>query len=173
MAVAEDPRCPRNAFYFARELTFYRLWDEAIDRLKHYLDMPEATWYTERSYAMRLLADAYEAKGNHWEAMAWARRSVAEAPNTRETWLRVAELAYKHHNWSECYHASKQALAIKDKALVYTMDPTAWTEKPHDYCSISAWNLGFKDEAIEECKKALEFAPDNERLKSNLVMMQA
>lgn len=173
MAVAEDPRCPRNAFYFARELTFYHLWDEAIDRLKHYLNMPEATWYTERSYAMRLLSQAYEAKGNYWESMAWARRAVAEAPNTRETWVRLAELCYRHHHWQECYNACLQALAIKDKALVYTMDPTVWTEKPHDYASIAAWNLGLKNEAIEQCKKALEFAPEDSRLKANLAMMEA
>lgn len=173
MAVAEDPRCPRNAFYFARELTFYNLWDEAIDRLKFYLDMPEANWYTERSYAMRLLSQAYENKANYWEAIAWARRAVAEAPNTRETWIRLAEMAYKHHAWQECYHAAKQALSIEDKALVYTMDPSAWTEKPHDYASIAAWHLGLKDEAIEQCKKALEFAPNDERLKNNLAMMAA
>jgi len=173
MAVVEDPRCPRNAFYFARELTFYHLWDEAIDRLKHYLEMPEATWYTERSYAMRLLSQAYEHKANYWEAMAWARRAVAEAPNTRETWVRLAELCYRHHHWQECYNACVQALAIKDKTLVYTMDPTVWTEKPHDYASIAAWHLGLKAEAIEQCKQALEFAPNDERIKSNLVMMQA
>lgn len=173
MSVKENPREPRNAFYFARELTFYSLWDEAIDRLKFYLEMPEANWYTERSYAMRLLSQAYEHKANYWEAMAWARRAVAEAPNTRETWVRLAELCYKHHNWQECYNACQQALAIKDKALVYTMDPSVWTEKPHDYCSIAAWHLGFKDEAIEQCKKALEFAPEDSRLQNNLAMMTA
>jgi Flp pilus assembly protein TadD len=53
------------------------------------------------------------------------------------------------------------------------MDPTAWTEKPHDYASIAAWHLGLKDEAIEHCKKALEFAPNDERIKNNLAMIEA
>lgn len=172
MAVKEDPRCPRNAFYFARELTFYQLWDESIDRLKHYLEMPEATWPNERAYAMRLLSQAYESKSDYWQAIAWARRATAEAPNTREVWIRLAELAYVFHNWHECYAAVKSALAIKDKAQVYTMDPTAWTEKPHDYLSIAAWKLGLKEEAIEECKKALAFKSD-ERLQKNLDMMTA
>lgn len=172
MAVVEDPRCPRNAFYFARELTFYHLWDEAIDRLKFYLNMPEANWYTERSYAMRLLSQAYEHKANYWEAFAWARRAVAEAPNTRETWVRLAELCYQHHIWQECYNACLQALAITNKELVYTMDPSVWTEKPHDYASIAAWHLGLKEQAVEHCKKALEFAPNDARIRNNLAMMQ-
>ena len=37
LAVKEDPRCPRNAFYHARELTFYSRWQEAITALNRYL----------------------------------------------------------------------------------------------------------------------------------------
>lgn len=173
MAVQEDPRCPRNAFYFARELTFYKLWDEAIERLDHYLAMPEATWPNERAYAMRLLADAYVAKGNFWQAMQWARRACAEAPNTREVWLKIAELAYMQHSWLECYHACRQTLEIKDKDAVYTMDPSAWTEKPHDYLSIAAWHLGMRAEAVEHAQKALEFNPNDTRLQRNLATMTA
>jgi tetratricopeptide (TPR) repeat protein len=173
MSVKENPNEPRNAFYFARELTFYRLWDEAIDRLNHYLQMPQATWQNERCYAMRLLSEAYQAKGDYWQALTWARRATAEAPYTREPWVRVAELAYSTHNWPECYAACRTALEIKDKAAVYTMDPAVWTEKPHDYLSIAAWHLGMKGEALEHCKKALEFAPSDERIKANLAMMEA
>ena len=173
MAVKEDPRCPRNAFYFARELTFYHLWDEAIDRLNHYLAMPEATWQNERCYAMRLLADSFQAKGDYWTAMQWARRAAAEAPHTREPWVKLAELAYMQHDWLECYSSCMKALSITDKAAVYTMDPSVWTEKPHDYLSIAAHHLGRKDEAIEHCQKALEFAPNDARLQQNLAMMQA
>jgi hypothetical protein len=73
--------------------------------------------------------------------------------------------------WLDCYSACKSALAIKDKALVYTMDPTVWQEKPYDYASIAAWNLGFKTEALEFVKQALEFAPEDQRLLSNLKSM--
>ena len=40
---------------------------------------------------------------------------------------------------------------------------------PYDYAAISAWNLGMKEEAEKQVLKALEFEPDNERLKSNLI----
>ena len=73
--------------------------------------------------------------------------------------------------WEESYAAAKSALNITDKALVYTMDPSVWTEKPWDYASIAAWNLGFREEAIHLCRKALEFAPEDDRLKRNLHYM--
>jgi tetratricopeptide (TPR) repeat protein len=168
LAVKEDPYCPRNAFYHARELTFYSRWDEAIIALKKYLDMPEATWQNERCYAMRLLGKSYSEKGQPHEALKWFRLAVAEAPGTREPWVELSIQCYRLSMWAESYAAAKSALQITDKALVYTMDPEVWGSKPWDFASIAAWNLGLKDEAITLCKKALEFSPEDTRLQSNL-----
>lgn len=172
LAVKEDPRCPRNAFYHARELTFYRRWQEAIVALERYLDMPEANWPNERCYAMRLLAKSHAELGNHDQALKWARLAVAEAPGTREPWVELSALTYRASMWAESYAAAKSALAITDKAAVYTMDPSVWTEVPYDYASIAAWNLGLKDEARSLCRMALEIAPDDPRLSSNLASME-
>ena len=171
LAIAEDPHCPRNAFYHARELTFYSQWEKAIVYLNKYLTMPEATWQNERCYAYRLLGKCYSELGNLEQSVKMYRLAVAEAPNTREPWVELATLAYRTSNWTECYAAAKSALNIRDKALVYTMDPTVWTERPYDLGSIAAWNLGLKDEARELVKKALEFAPNDTRLQNNLKSM--
>lgn len=172
MAVKEDPRCPRNRFYFCRELTFYQLWDEAIPALHEYLAMPEATWPNERSYAMRLLSDGYAHQQNWWEALKWARLAAAEAPSTREPWVKLAEICYQLNQWQESYFAAKQALAITDKALVYTCDPSCWTEKPYDFAAIAAHYLGLKQEALELGQKALELAPHDERIQANVRLFQ-
>jgi tetratricopeptide (TPR) repeat protein len=171
LAIKEDPRCPRNAFYHARELTFYARWDEAIVYLKKYLEMPEANWPNERAYAMRLLGKSYSEKGNATEALKWFRLAVAEAPGTREPWVELSVQCYRLSMWAESYAAAKSALQITDKQAVYTMDPSVWTEKPWDFASIAAWNLGLKDEAIQLCKKALELAPHDERIVQNLHYM--
>lgn len=172
LAIKEDPRCPRNAFYHARELTFYARWDDAITALNNYLAMPEANWPNERCYAMRLLAKAYCSKGNVQEALKWARLAVAEAPNTREPWVELSLICYRLRMWAESYAAAKSALEIKDKALVYTMDPSVWTEKPWDLASIAAWNLGLKDEARCLLDEAIKLAPDDQRLRNNQRLMK-
>jgi tetratricopeptide (TPR) repeat protein len=171
LAIKEDPRCPRNAFYHARELTFYARWDEAIVYLKKYLEMPEANWPNERAYAMRLLGKAYSEKSNATEALKWFRLAVAEAPGTREPWVELSVQCYRLSMWAESYAAAKSALQITDKQAVYTMDPSVWTEKPWDFASIAAWNLGLRDEAIQLCQKALELAPHDERIVQNLHYM--
>jgi len=172
MAVKEDSRCPRNAFYFARELTFYSLWDEAIEALNAYLKMPEATWANERCYAMRLLGKSYDAKQNYWQAIKWYRMAIAEAPGTREPWVDFAMSCYAKHLWKECHHAATMALSIVDRELVYTCDPDVWTSKPYDLAAISAHHLGLKDDAIRYGQQAVKLSPDDQRLKSNLAFYQ-
>ena len=172
LAVKEDPRCPRNAFYHARELTFHYRWQEAIEALNKYLAMPEANWQNERCYAMRLLGKSYEETFNYWEALSWYRKACAEAPLTREPWCDLAMFCYRNNNWNECLFAAQQALAITNKQEVYTMDPSVWTEKPYDLGSIASWHLGYKDQAIAYCKKALKYAPSDVRLIENLKSME-
>ena len=166
MSVKEDAHCPRNAFYYARELTFYNKWLDAIIALNNYLEMPEANWVNERCYAMRLLGKAYQKLGQ--DGTDWFLKAAKEAPNTREPWVELAEAYYIKKNWNGCYDSIKKALEIKDKELVYTMDPSVWGSKPHDFLAISAYHLGLKTEAVEHGKLAIEFEPDNTRLINNL-----
>ena len=166
LAVKEDPRCPRNAFYYARELTFYHKWLDAVVALNKYLAMPEANWPNERCYAMRLLGKAYDHLGQ--DGRDWFKKACVEAPNTREPWVELAQSCLAKKEWQECYDAVLRALDIKDKALVYTMNPDVWGALPHDLAALSAHYLGNKDEAIKHGKLALELEPDNTRLKTNL-----
>ncbi len=166
LAVKEDPRCPRNAFYYARELTFYGKWLEAVVALNKYLEMPEANWQNERCYAMRLLAKSYEALKQ--DGVEWAKKACNESPNTREPWVELAEIYYRREMWQDCMDSALRALEIKNKDLVYTMDPTVWGAKPHDLIAISAYNLGNKELAIEHGRLAVELDPADQRLSSNL-----
>jgi hypothetical protein len=47
-----------------------------------------------------------------------------------------------------------------------------WGFQPHDLCSISAWYMGLKDEALEQAKIAYELAPHDARLKSNMQFIE-
>jgi len=168
LSVKEDPHCPRNAFYYARELTFYSQWVDAIVALKSYLALPGATWANERCYAMRLLGQSYDKLGQSETAMGWFRKASVEAPNTREPWVEMADLAYRKQDWQTCYDAATRALEIKDKALVYTMDPLVWGAKPHDLAAIGAWNLENFESAVTQGELACALSPDDQRLKKNL-----
>ena len=70
-----------------------------------------------------------------------------------------------------CLFASEKCLSITEKQNVYTMNPECWTERPYDMASLAYWNLGMKEKAIEFCRKALEFNPEDVRLLTNLEKM--
>jgi glycosyltransferase involved in cell wall biosynthesis len=168
LSVKEDPSCPRNAFYYARELTFSRRWVDGIVALHKYLDNPKADWANERCYAMRVMAQSYEALGDLDQAKVWLDKATKEAPSTREPWVELAELARKTEDWQLSYDCAVQALTIKDKALVYTMDPTGWGAKPHDLLALAAYRLEKPVEAVKHGQIACELEPDDDRLKRNL-----
>ena len=171
MSVKEDPVDPRNAFYYARELSFHGQWQKAIEECERYLALPGATWVNERCYAYRVMARSYAELGDTNNSMRCARLGVAEAPHTREPWCEIAKLAYRQGRWAECYGAAKSALAIEQREWVYTVDPEVWGAMPHDYASIAAWNLGMREEAITQAELALAFNPKDARIKQNLELM--
>jgi tetratricopeptide (TPR) repeat protein len=168
MSVKEDPDCPRNAFYYARELTFHRRWIDAVVALSKYLENPNASWSNERCYAMRLLGQCYEVLGDSARAQEWLRKATVEAPNTREPWVELSDLARRTDQWQLSYDCAVSALAVVDKESVYTMDPTVWGAKPHDLLALSAYNLGRHDEALKHGQIACELDPSDSRLKINL-----
>jgi glycosyltransferase involved in cell wall biosynthesis len=168
LSVKEDPACPRNAFYYARELTFHRRWVDSIVALHKYLENPNANWANERCYAMRVMAQAYEALNDRGQAKVWLDKATKEAPGTREPWVELADLARKTEDWQLSYDCAIQALTIKDKALVYTMDPTVWGAKPHDLVALAAYHLGKRDDAVEHGQIACGLEPGDDRLKRNL-----
>lgn len=172
LSVKEDPHCPRNAFYYARELTYYAKWDEAIEALNKYLNMPNATWINDRCYAMRLLGKCYFEKGDSVSSEKWYLRAAGEAPNTREPWCELSTLYYRQSRWEECFVTAMRALKIQERQLVYTSDPAAWGHWAHDLASISAWHLGLREVSLAQAKLALLKTPDDPRLASNLKFIE-
>ena len=171
MSVKEDPLCPRNAFYYARELSFYAKWEEALKELNRYLSLPDATWHNERCYAMRIMGKCHEELGDLGQAEKWFHLAAAEAPNTREPWCALAMLMYMQNRWEECLAFSMRALKIVDKQLVYTCDPAVWGHMAHDLACVAAWRLGLNDISIAQAKLACEKSPDDARLAKNLAFL--
>lgn len=175
MSVEEDPHCPRNAFYYAREHTFgYEGCDleTAIKEATRYLALPRATWTNERAYAYRVIGEAHMKLGRPADAELAYMMAVKEAPNTREPWLGLADVCYRASRWPECYAYALRALAITDKQKVYTTDHTAWGFKPYLYATLGAWYIGLKAQAIEYAEKALELEPTDPLLIKNLTVMK-
>lgn len=168
VSTIEDPNCSRNAFYYGRELTFYFKWDEAIVALQKFLSLPGATWKEERCFGMRLIGKCFFEKNNHEMALSWYMKACMEAPHTREPWVDLAEFYSKINKFKDALFYAEKALEITTRQFVYVEDPEAWGYKPHDLIAISAYYTGDKIKAVEHGLKALEYLPNDERLKKNM-----
>jgi len=163
-----DPYNPRNAFYYARELSFYQHWQAAFDECERYLNLPGATWNHERCYARRVQAKCMENLGPKFDSLRYYRMAIKEAPKVREPYMDMADFFYRNSMWRECLEAVKQTLEITDREWVYTEVHDNWTWKPYDLGAIAAYHLGQRDLALEYGKLALANDPNNPRLQSNL-----
>lgn len=172
MSIEEDPSCPRNAFYYARELGFYGQWDESIAQAYRYLALPRATWPNERCYAYRVIGRAWMEKGELGKAEQALFLGATEAPETREPWVELAKVMYKQGRWPECFAHAMRALSITYRQKLYTVDPGVWGGTPHMYASLGAWNMGMKPLALEHAKKAVELEPTNELFVNNVVAIE-
>jgi glycosyltransferase involved in cell wall biosynthesis len=168
LSIKEDPHCARNAFYYARELSFHKQWAQTIKECDRYLKLPGATWPNERCYAYRVKGRAYAELGDFRQAELAFYQAASEAPDTREPWCELAMLMYQQERWPETLAFALRTLKITDKELVYTVDPEVWGAKPHDLVAIAAWKLGLEKTAVEQGTLAVEKAPDDERLRANL-----
>ena len=168
LSVQEDPQCPRNAFYYARELSFHARWQESVNACKNYLALPRATWQNERCYAYRVMGRCHVELGQLEEAEKAFQMAASEAPNTREPWCELSLLCYRQSRWEECFAYATRALRITNREAVYTCDPLVWGYQAHDLAAIAAWKLGMKEIAIKQGQIAVDLEPGDERLAQNL-----
>lgn len=173
MSVKEDPLCPRNAFYYARELTFYAQWETGIKALKTYLDNPQAVWVSERSAAMRLLGECYGHLGYTKDSIRWHRLACAECPTEVEPWVGLANEMYRQKDWTGCYTACLNAMGVGNYQKTYLSDPHAGGVKLYDLAAISSHYLGRNQEAVNYGEIALGFSPNDERLLKNLTLYKS
>jgi glycosyltransferase involved in cell wall biosynthesis len=167
MAVEEDPADDRNAFYYARELYFHKMYEEATEEFKRHLSLPRAQWPPERAASMR-----YIGKMNPDQAEYWFKKAVHESPGRREPLVDLANHYYQQQDWDNCNQYSLLALEIVEKPLEYLCEAEAWGYAPYDYAAISAYNLGRYQEAVQYGGKAVQLDPGQQRLKNNLVFYQ-
>lgn len=168
----EDPNDDRSCHYLGREYMYYNRPQDAIKKLLEHINMPSATWASERAASMRYLGRCYQQLGNSAEAERWALRAVAEAPNEREPLVELGKLYYNLQNWHGAYYAMKQALLIENRPMTYINEPESWGSFPADVASVAAYRLGMKSEALMLSKVALSIEPNDERIKKNVLAMQ-
>jgi glycosyltransferase involved in cell wall biosynthesis len=168
LSTIEDPDDDRNAYYYARELFFAQAYAEATKEFERHLSLPKARWGAERAASYRYLA-----KCNPGHIKEYLLKAIAEDPQRREPRVELAYHAYDKQDWQLCYEHATAAILVEEKPLDYLCESFAWGEVPYDLASISAWNLGKKEDALKYAEVALTHKPEDKRLQENLTFFKA
>jgi len=168
LGVQENPHDARPSHYLGREYFYRGDYDKAKTELQRHLTLSQGAWYGDRAASMRFLGWIDYRFHDIPKAIAWFLRAAAESPNNRDPWVDLAQAYYDTGDFIGCYFAAKQALKITERPRACITYGYAWNDRPYDLASISAWNLGLKDEARILCEEAFKLAPGNERIKNNL-----
>ena len=168
LGVEEQPGDARRSYYYGRELVFRKQHSAAVQELERYLALPGATWREERAAALRFIARCHEALGQHKQALAAARRAIAEWDKDREPFIALARASRLLGDWLTCRWAAAAALAITERSLSPFGDGDAWGAIPHDELALSLYRLGEYESAVQAGQEALALDPGNTRLQANL-----
>lgn len=173
MAVDEAPDDDRMRYYLGREYMYKGDWQNSMDTLKFYLAMPSARWGEERSAAMRWIAKCAKELSLTGQAYAWYFRAMAEAPHMRDPLIEFAKLCYERKDWPMVFFLTHQALTIAERSKTFVNAGYCWDHTPDDLCAIAAYRIGAMEKSLEHARKALAYAPNDERMKNNLRLIQA
>lgn len=168
LAVKEYPKDDRCAYYLGREYMYQNQLQKCIDELKRHLSLPSAVWHEERCASMRFIAQSYFNLNKTEETYKWYNKAIAEMPYMREPYTEFALKAYILKDYTLLNHLVKEALKIKEKSKDYINMGYSWDYTLYDLGAISCYYLNLFEKSYEYAKIALEMAPENERLKSNL-----
>jgi len=164
-AVNEYPHDARIRAYLGREYMYQRQYDKATETYKEFLGM---SWdRAERQQAMCNLAQT-----DPDNKVFWLKMAAIDAPTHREPLVNLAQHYYEKNDWKKCYDNATKALSITVNPMDYTCTPDAWGWQPHDLASIAAWNLKLYHESLDHARKALSHNPTDQRLKSNLMLIE-
>ena len=132
LAAFERPHDDRSAHYYARELMFYQYYEDAIKEFDRHLNLPTATWKSERAASFRYMGDCYWALGKVESAIACFKKAVLEAPEEREAYVSIAQAHRALGNWDSVVIYANKALTIKERPNSYISQSYAWSNWPKE-----------------------------------------
>lgn len=167
LSVKENPENDRNTHYLGREYMFYGKWEDAIRTLKKHIHLKTATWKDEKSASMRFIGRCYRELKQYDDARKYLDMAIEETPYLRDPYIERALLEYSLENYAEVEKYCLKALQINAHQKTYINEPFSWDNTVYDLLAISCYHLGKYNYAVYFIDKALEYAPNDERLLNN------
>lgn len=167
LSVEEKPLDDRNLHYLAREYYFNGMWEKSIITFQKHLNLPTSKWKEERANSYRYMSKCYLNLNSVRQAKNCLYLALNEVNTLREPYLDLAKIFYAEQNYLGALFYVTEALKIKNRSNSYINEPDSWNEYIYDLGGFCAIKLKDYKLAKIYLEKALEFAPNDERIKNN------
>jgi tetratricopeptide (TPR) repeat protein len=171
MAIDENPNDYMQNYYYGRELTYKRRWQEAATQLEKVTKMP-TNLRPNQAAAYGFLAKSYEALGMDEEAELAFIKATQYVIGVREPFVNLTAFYYRKQRWYSLIDIGLRSLEIKQIKTEWYENSENYRQLPHDYLSIAFYNIGDFEKAHEHIKLALSFKPEDTRLQNNLKLIE-
>ena len=161
IARSESPDDDRIAHYYARALFFTGRSMDALREFRRHLELPSATWVDERAQSYRYMFKITKDERYLMDA-------YREAPHRREAAVEAAQWYHDLGEWDLCFMWARRALQIGQVPMSYLTESAAYGALPHDLAAVSAFRLGYFQEARKHGMDALRLDPYDQRLAGNV-----
>lgn len=152
---------PREQFYYARELTYHRRYDEAVEVLEAFLGMGWG-WVENKIEACRLLADCYDVLGRRREALRALLESFAFDAPRAETCCELGRRLMEAEDFRGAAYWYELALACKrDDTSGAFVSPDCYGYLPCIQLCVCCHRLGQREDAVRWNERAGTFKPED------------
>jgi len=168
MSCKEFPQEYLPNYYYGRELTYHKMWDQAIEQLEKVVEM-KSGWEAIQAAAYGFLAKSYEEIGNLEKAELSLITSInlVKGVGVREPFIHLLEFYYRHGKWYSLIQVGLEVIKVKQVVGAWYEDSNNYGYIPHDYLSLAFYNIGDYKNAVKHGQLALKFKPEDTRLSTN------
>jgi len=165
--VEKNPKSARSLFYLGNSYRENGRGEDAINTYMRYLDV--GSWDEERAQVAIYLAGCLSVVRRYDEARFVLLRGMADMYNRAELYLQMGEVCSRLGNLAEATHWYRVATMVPfpQNAKLF-LSSNAYSSEPYVRLSVNLWHRKLYREASEASYKALEFLPNNRRIRRNL-----
>jgi len=170
--VAKNPSVARNVFYLGKEYYDNGQAKKGIDKLKQFVEMPDA-WNENKYNALIRIASYYKSNKDYDKAAQYCWKAIQTNELKADAYCSIGDIYMETKRWDYAIHWFKAAsnMVRPDDALDI-VEPKYHTWLPNLQLCLCYNSIGRVKEAAEANERALSFRPEDPRMLSNKKIFQ-
>lgn len=170
---------PRQLYYLGLEYGYIGDYSNSIRFHKRYLEL--SGWEEEKYLSCVKITELYQGLGQYEDAITWAFKAISITEDRSEAYFSLGRSYYhlasqggpfESRNWKKSVYFIKLGFSLPEKESILFINPLERAYDIHKYYNLALSKVDDVHGAIESAKTGLKANPEDEGLKTNLVIYE-